>query len=95
VQADSGCNKAVFASFAGEAKKLVRGAYWLSFCTNVPRPVYCTKNSFALLNYFLLFHNKKADVQADSGYSPFLLHAQKIVLLCSTIFYTEQKQVCN
>ena len=25
--ADSGCNKAVFASFAGEAKKLVRGAY--------------------------------------------------------------------
>ena len=55
MQTDSGCNKVIFASFAGEAKKLVRGAYEIFIFHKFPAPCYAQKNSFTSLIYFLTY----------------------------------------
>ena len=90
-----GWNKAIFASFAGEAEKLARGAckafiLYKGFAPRSALPASCKASQEKIVSLrssiFLLFHNKKADVQADTGYSPSLLHAQKIVSLRSSIF---------
>ena len=80
----------IFASFAGGAKKLVRGAYKAFILHKGFAPRYAQKNSFVSLNYFLFAKDAKPPVSKKVQAQPFsrcacILYFYSVLAFCCSL----------